>query len=73
MSLELPRPLPLEFTPRQMHYLLQLVAFDASRGIYCGDDTSQAVIQSTHAKLLLVQRAYFDDLEKLQAEIEAAP
>jgi hypothetical protein len=66
-ALELPSPLPLEFTPRQISYLFQLVAFDAGRQVYKDDPTALKVVQDTHTKLMLVQRMYFDDLEKVFA------
>jgi hypothetical protein len=61
--------LPLEFTARQMHYLLQLVAADGSRGAYKDDETAIKLIQDTHLKLMLVQRAYFDDLEAIAPHV----
>jgi hypothetical protein len=70
-SVELPRPLPLEFTPRQLHYLLQLVAYDGGRQVYKDDPIGVSVITETHTKLLLVQRAYFDDLEALSVKLRA--
>lgn len=67
--IELPRPLPLEFTAREMSYLLLCVSSDALRGKE--DKIGVAMLSKLYNKLFVVWREYLLDLEKL--EVTNAP
>lgn len=65
MHADLPRPLPIEFTPREIHYLSTLIASDSQREVYRGDATAIRVIETTFGKILRTAREYFNDLERV--------
>lgn len=68
--IEMPRPLPLEFTPREMSYLLISTRSNLHSSVE--DQIGRDMLTKLYGKLFVVWRAYLQDIEALEIQQRAA-